>query len=277
MKALAIVKIGGSIIDDAAQLSTFLKNFSGLGGHKILVHGGGSQASRLADELHLKTEMVDGRRVTDLENLRVVTMIYGGLISKNIVAGLQAASCNAIGLSGADANLIRAMRRPVLKVVDQIGEEKELDYGYAGDLTPNSVNRDQLRALLEMQLVPVFSAITHNGQGQLLNTNADTIASAIAVAMANFYEVSLIYCFEKKGVLADVANEDSVIQTIDQKRFADLKVEGLISKGMLPKLQNAFSAIENGVKEVLIGKAEELEELLKQKSGTRLIKQDDGK
>lgn len=267
MNQLSVIKIGGNVIDDPGKLQSFLKDFSALEGHKILVHGGGKIATQLSADLGIETEMIEGRRVTDLESLRIVTMVYAGLINKNIVAQLQSNKCNAIGLSGADGNLIRAVKRPIK--MDPSGT-KILDYGYAGDLDDKSVDRQQMRVLLDAGFVPVFSAITHDGNGQLLNTNADTIASVIAVAMAGLYSVSLVYCFEKKGVLTDLSNDESVIREIDHQGYLQLKTAGVIYEGMVPKLDNAFTAIKSGVNEVFIGKSDEIAQINKEGFGTRL-------
>lgn len=271
-KALTVIKIGGNVIDHSKVFHQFLKDFSKLKGLKILVHGGGKAATQLSEDMGIETKMIDGRRVTDIESLRIVTMVYAGLINKNIVAQLQAQHCNAIGLCGADANLIKASKRPIQKVVS-VGEDLDeaIDYGFAGDLMDSSVNTKSLNILLDQGFIPVFSAITHNGEGQLLNTNADTVASAIAVALAAEYDTSLVYCFEKKGVLQDVEDEDSVIREMNFADFNSLKEQQLIAGGMLPKLHNAFEAIKNGVKEVYIGKADDLNYLDQQTFGTRLV------
>jgi acetylglutamate kinase len=258
---LYIIKIGGNVIDNSEKLHEFLKDFVALPGYKILVHGGGKMATKLADDMGIEAKMVDGRRITDIDTLRIVTMVYAGLINKNIVAQLQFRNCNAIGLTGADGNAIRATLRPV----------KDIDYGFAGDLNENSVSAEVISKLLEDGLVPVFSAITHDGQGQLLNTNADTIASALAVGLSKVYETSLVYCFEKKGVLKDVEDDLSVIREISSSELETLKEQGVIAGGMLPKLHNAFEAIRSGVKDVYIGKADELSELNGEQFGTRLI------
>jgi acetylglutamate kinase len=257
---LYIIKIGGNVIDNSEKLHEFLNDFVALQGYKILVHGGGKMATQLADELGVEAKLVDGRRITDIETLRIVTMVYAGLINKNIVAQLQLRNCNAIGLTGADGNSIRTKKRPV----------KDIDYGFVGDIDDTSVSIEATKKLLEDGLVPVFSAITHDGAGQLLNTNADTIASALAVALSAVYETSLVYCFEKKGVLKDVEDEFSVIRKISSGEFDALKEQGIVAGGMLPKLHNAFEAIKNGVKDVYIGKADELSELREELFGTRL-------
>jgi acetylglutamate kinase len=258
---LHIIKIGGNVIDNSESLHHFLKDFTGLDGHKILVHGGGKVATQLQEELGIETKMVDGRRVTDIETLRVVTMVYGGLINKNIVAQLQQYGSNAIGLTGADGNFIRTKKRPV----------KTIDYGFVGDIDDQSIDPKSIGKLLDAGFTPVFCAITHNGEGQLLNTNADTIASALAVALSKLYETTLIYCFEKKGVLHDIDDEESVIREIDPEKYEELKKQQIIHSGMLPKLDNAFAAINCGVSAVVIGKSDDLG-LLKNKQpfGTRL-------
>lgn len=273
---LIVIKIGGNVIDDSKTFHQFLKDFAAISGFKILVHGGGKAATKLAGELKIEAKMVQGRRITDIETLRIVTMVYAGLINKNIVAQLQSEGCNAIGLCGADANLIRAKKRPVLKASIQTGggnpeETEAIDYGFAGDLDHKSVHADVLAGFLVNGNIPVFSAITHDGKGQLLNTNADTVASAIAVALADRYDTSLVYCFEKKGVLQDINDEHSVIEELNYEDFHSLKEQQLIAGGMLPKLHNAFEAIKNGVKTVYVGKADDLNQLDQQTFGTRLI------
>lgn len=258
-KPLSIVKIGGNVIDNSEQLHYFLEDFSALPGDKILVHGGGKVATELGVSMGIEAKMVDGRRITDIHTLRIVTMAYAGLINKNIVAQLQARNCNAIGLTGADGNTIKAVKRPV----------KSIDYGFVGDLDEHSVSVETISNLLNSMLVPVFCALTHDGDTQLLNTNADTIASAIAVAMSSVYDTTLIYCFEKKGVLRDVDDESSLLKEIRLEEFTSLQASGVISGGMIPKLHNAFEAIKSGVKEVYIGHADELLKNGDQK-GTRL-------
>ena len=258
---LNIIKIGGNVIDDDIQLETFLEKFASIPGKKVLVHGGGKIATRLATKLGLEAQMVEGRRITDKDMLDVVTMVYAGLTNKNIVATLQKYKCDAIGLSGADGNVIKAVKRPV----------KEIDYGFAGDILADSVNSLAIKKFLDAGFTPIFSAITHNGSGQLLNTNADTIASALSTAMSDHYETSLIYCFEKNGVLLDVNDENSVIENITAIDFIKYKERGIISDGMIPKLQNAFDAINKGVKSVYIGNASNLHLFQQQKFGTCLI------
>lgn len=262
MKKLSVIKIGGNVIDNSEKLHQFLLDFTALPGDKILIHGGGKIATELGVSLGVEAKMVDGRRITDIETLRVVTMVYAGLINKNMVAQLQAKGCNAIGLTGADGNVIKAVKRSV----------KDIDYGYVGDLDASSVSTDTLSSLLNAGLVPVFCAITHDGDSQLLNTNADTIASVVAVAMSAVYETSLIYCFEKRGVMRDVEDENSLVSEIRMEQFETLQDEGVVSGGMIPKLHNAFEAIKSGVSAVYIGKADELPQISGNNFGTRLIK-----
>jgi len=260
-KQLRIIKIGGNVIDNSENLHHFLKDFTALEGDKILVHGGGKVATQLSASLGIEAKLVDGRRITDIETLRVVTMVYGGLINKNIVAQLQHLGNNAIGLTGADGNFIKTKKRPV----------KTIDYGFVGDIDEKSVDAENLSKLVDTGFTPVFCAITHNGEGQLLNTNADTIASALAVALAKIYDTTLIYCFEKKGVLIDIDDDNSVIRDLDPARYEDLKAKQIIHSGMLPKLDNAFAAIASGVKAVVIGRSDELGQIeRKQPFGTRL-------
>ncbi|HEY2580756.1 MAG TPA: acetylglutamate kinase [Mucilaginibacter sp.] len=260
-KSLFIIKIGGNVIDNSENLYHFLKDFNSLPGYKILVHGGGKVATQISESLNIETKLVDGRRITDIETLRVVTMVYGGLINKNIVAQLQRFGNNAIGLTGADGDLIRTKKRPV----------KTIDYGFVGDIDENSINPQNIIKLLDAGFTPVFCALTHDGEGQLLNTNADTIASALAVALSKSFETTLIYCFEKKGVLNDINDEESLIREIDPKRYEELKTKQIIHSGMLPKMDNAFTAISCGVKAVIIGHSDDLGNLKHNKPfGTRL-------
>ncbi len=272
MKSLKVIKIGGNVIDNPESLQQFIADFAMLQGPKILVHGGGKIATKLAQDLGIESKMVEGRRITDGESLKVVTMVYAGLINKNIVAGLQSENCNAIGLSGADGNLIHAKRRPLKEIFSKEKNETiSVDYGFVGDLDESSIDHKGLSKLLEAGFTPVFSAITHDGKGQLLNTNADTIASAISISMSKDYETSLIFCFEKAGVLMDVEDEGSVIRSIDPHYYNELKRQGIINDGMIPKLDNAFEAINKGLKEVCIGKADALPSLNNGNFGTRLI------
>jgi len=258
MDKLIIVKIGGNIIDDENKLSSFLKDFAAIDEKKILIHGGGKLATRLAEQMNVPQQMVDGRRITDAETLKIVTMVYAGYINKNIVAQLQASGCNAIGLSGADGNTILAHKRI----------HATLDYGFAGDI--DEVNASSFQNLLQQNLAPVLAPITHDQKGQLLNTNADTIAQETAKALSPLYDVQLIYSFEKDGVLLDVNDANSVIKKINADYYKELKTEGKIFAGMIPKLDNAFTALNNGVKKVIIGKAEEIGELIGGEKGTSI-------
>ncbi|MET4080681.1 acetylglutamate kinase [Pedobacter sp. UYP30] len=274
-RKLTIIKIGGNVIDNSENLHQFLLDFIALAGDKILVHGGGKVATELGKTLGIEPKMVEGRRITDIETLRIVTMVYAGLINKNMVAQLQAKGCNAIGLSGADGNIIKAKKRPVTKVSPSGGnlegaKAEEIDFGFVGDLDENSVSTTTLDNLLKAKLIPVLCAITHDGNSQLLNTNADTIASAVAVAMSSVYETRLVYCFEKKGVLKDINDETSVVREIKSTDFEGLKADGTVAGGMIPKLHNAFEAIKKGVSAVYIGKADELDELEKGTFGTKM-------
>lgn len=259
MEKLIVIKIGGNIIDDETALSLFLESFAKISCPKILVHGGGKLATRLAEALGIQQQVIDGRRITDAETLKVVTMLYAGYINKNIVAKLQAYGCNAVGLCGADGNLVLAHKR----------QGADIDYGFAGDI--DRVNAAFASSLLQQDRTPVLSAITHDAKGTLLNTNADTIAQETAKALAKFYKVSLIYCFEKKGVLQDAANENSVIPIVTKKSFEELKTAGVVNAGMVPKLKNALDAVGAGVQQVIIGHAAELEQLIIQKAGTSIV------
>ena len=240
METLKVIKIGGNVIDTPLALEAFLKDFAALPGAKILVHGGGAIASRTLKRMGIEPKMIDGRRVTDAETLQVVTAVYAGLINKIIVATLQKYGCNAIGLSGADANAITSRKRPATPV----------DYGFVGDI--EKVNKDTFEALLAAGMTPVVCAINHDGAGTLLNTNADTIASGIACTLCGIRQVELVLCFEKDGVLADKDDAGSVIPLIDKPLFEKLKADGTINAGMLPKLKNAFDAIDAGVSKVII-------------------------
>lgn len=240
---LKIVKIGGNIINDETSLQSFLKDFAALDAPKILVHGGGKRATELSEAMGLQPKMVAGRRVTDEATLEVVTMVYAGLLNKKITAQLQKFNCNALGLSGADANCILAHKRIV----------SEVDYGFAGDV--DAINAEFIKLLLQNKITPVFCAITHDKNGQLLNTNADTIASEMAIAMSDFYEVELNYIFELKGVLSTISDKNSVIQHINLKKYERLVEAKIISEGMIPKLHNCFNALKKGVQKVNIGDA----------------------
>lgn len=246
MDKLTLIKVGGRIVEDPASLSLLMDQFTRISGYKVLVHGGGRTATTLADKLGIETKLVEGRRITGSEMLEVTTMVYGGLINKKIVAGLQARGCNALGLTGADINLISARKRPVL----------DIDYGYVGDI--EDVNTRELRILLNENVVPVIASLTHDGKGNLLNTNADTIASELAAELSGYFEVFLFFCFEKKGVLKDPEDENSIIHEMDMETFNKYRERGIISTGMIPKLENGFHAKRNGVKEVLITNTREM-------------------
>jgi len=246
MNQLTIVKVGGKVVEDPELLAVFLNGFAQISGYKILIHGGGSMATQIAEKLGITSQMVDGRRITDAETLKVVTMVYAGLVNKNIVAQLQAIHLDAVGLSGADMNLMLAEKRPVAKI----------DYGFAGDI--RKVNAPALKYLLEQNYLPVLAPISHDGKGQLLNTNADTIASETAKALAFDFNVRLVYCFEKKGVLLNENDENSVVPSLTKEDFLQYKEEGIIHAGMIPKLDNAFGAIAAGVKEVIITRANDI-------------------
>ncbi len=238
---LKVIKIGGEIIDDDSKLDEALKTFTSIKGNKILVHGGGKLATEISQKLGIKTQMHDGRRITTQEDLEVVTMVYAGLINKKIVAKLQALNCNAIGLTGADANSIVCSKRTV----------KDIDYGFAGDI--EYIRHQNIERLLKMDFTPVFCAITHDKKGQLLNTNADTIASEVAIAMSKIHQTRLVFCFDKKGVLLDMENPDSVIEHIDKNHYTKLINDKIINAGMLPKLKKGFDALEQNVSKVIIG------------------------
>lgn len=244
MDKLTIIKVGGKIVEEEATLRKLLQDFSALEGYKILVHGGGRSATKIASQLGIESQMVEGRRITDAETLKVVTMVYGGLVNKNIVAGLQSLNVNALGLTGADMNLIRSEKRPVTTV----------DYGYVGDV--KEVNATLLVSLIKQGIVPVLAPLTHDKEGNMLNTNADTIAGETAKALATSFDVTLVYCFEKKGVLRDENDDNTLIPLINRNTFSQLVTEGIIQGGMIPKLENSFQAIEAGVKEVIITKAD---------------------
>ncbi len=266
MTELSVIKIGGNIIDDEEKLNHFLKSFAGIPGKKILVHGGGKLATNLAVRLQIPQQKIEGRRITDKETLDIVTMVYAGLINKKITATLQSLQCNAIGLSGADANIIRAHKRPVT--------DKGIDYGYVGDI--DQVSSSTIHELLKNFDAIVMAPITHDGKGQLLNTNADTIAKEVAIGMSQSYSVKLVYCFEKNGVLMDVEDDASVIAEITSELYTSLlkeknrKGEPVIADGMIPKLTNALATVAAGVKAVVIGNAIELDKLLNGKGGTTI-------
>ena len=259
MDTLYVIKIGGNIIDDEKKLASFLKDFADVKGKKILVHGGGKQATRLAETMNIPQQMVEGRRITDAETLKVVTMVYAGYINKNIVAQLQAEGTNALGLSGADGNIIQAHKRT----------HPSIDYGFAGDI--DQVNTTLLGSLLNQEIALVVAPITHDKKGQLLNTNADTIAQELAKALSPSYQVHLIYSFEKSGVLGNAEDESSLIRQINPNSYKKLKEDGVVFAGMIPKLDNAFAALFSGVVRVIIGKAESLHELIEGTTGTSII------
>lgn len=269
---LVVIKIGGNIVDSEPVLASFLESFSKLvGGHTsppsgdggfkaILIHGGGKVATKIGETLGIESKYVDGRRITDAATIDLVTMVYAGLINKKLIAQLQSLNCNAIGVTGADGNLIPANKRPV----------KEIDYGFVGDVKSDKINAQSWSSLLDHGFIPVVAPITHDGNGQLLNTNADTIAQEVAKAMSGLYDVSLIYSFEKAGVLLDANDDATVISNIDPSSYEQLKAEGKIFAGMIPKLDNAFAALNSGVKKVVIGKAEHLKDLINGESGTSI-------
>lgn len=258
---ITIIKLGGNIIDHPIQLNEFLLQLSRLPGKKILVHGGGKLATALSSQLGIASEMINGRRVTDAETLKVITMVYAGWINKSVVAKLQSMQCNAIGLSGADGNLVCSEKRSPLPV----------DYGFVGDPLEGKINVDLLLTLLNAGLVPVIAPVTHDGNGQLLNTNADTMAAVIASAICKKENVQLLYCFEKNGVLANAEDDKSVLQELTSQQTEQLKVDGKIHSGMLPKLKAGFSAKSNGVKRVVIGNAMQLENLATENSSGTLL------
>jgi acetylglutamate kinase len=247
MNKLYVTKIGGNVLDDDDALNRFLKDFASIQAPKILIHGGGAIATKLGNKLGIESKYVNGRRITDRETLDLVTMVYGGLVNKQIVAHLQQWGCNALGVTGADGNMIKAVKRPV----------KDIDFGYVGDITPDSVNSTLLYFLLKQNVVPVFAPLTY-ADGMMLNTNADTIASVLAISLSKHFDVRLIFCFEKKGVLRDVNDENSVIRNLNEGEYQRLLAAGAFHDGILPKLENAYSAIHAGVKEVLIGEASDL-------------------
>jgi acetylglutamate kinase len=259
MDKLYVIKIGGNVIDDEVKLSSFLQDFAAIEGKKILVHGGGKLATRLAEQMGVQQQMVDGRRITDAETLKIVTMVYAGLINKNIVAQLQHFGCNAIGLSGADGNVIEAHKR--------VGAER--DYGLVGDV--DQVNTGLIKTLLDAGNIIVLAPITHDKKGQLLNTNADTIAQEVAKALSKLYHVELIYTFEKKGVLMNIDDENSYIKRLDPNSYDRFKENRIISSGMIPKMDNAFAALNAGVKKVVIGNSDELNQIIAGTSGTTII------
>ncbi len=260
MSTLTIIKIGGNIIDSPSRLDAFLASFSAIQGAKMLVHGGGKVATQIGERLGISPNYVDGRRITDSETLELVTMVYGGLVNKQLVARLQSLGCNAMGLTGCDGRVLSANKRPVTG----------RDYGFVGDLDAGSVNVSLLQTLMDAGLTPVVAPLTYDRKSGLLNTNADTIAQEIAKAFSSNAAVQLIYCFERKGLLLDAGDDASVISTIDATRFNELVSSGVVSGGMIPKLENAFTAISQGVQKVIIGQAEDLPGLISGTAGTQI-------
>lgn len=263
MQPLHIIKIGGNVLDHPAALDEFLAAFAHIEGMKILVHGGGKIATAIGEQLGIVSHYVHGRRITDKATLDLVTMVYGGLLNKQLVARLQSLRCNAIGVTGADANLIPAVKRPV----------KEVDYGYAGDVCRDAIPSERWVMLLHSGLVPVVAPLTHDGKGSLLNTNADTMAQEVGNILSPYFAVTIIYSFEKSGVLLDSNDETTVIASLDLGRYQALRESGAIHSGMIPKLDNAFAAMQQGVQKVVIGKAADLSQLLTGKKGTTLVNQ----
>ena len=248
MERLFIIKVGGNVLDDATAQQSFLKKFAAINGKKILVHGGGKIATSIGKQLGIEPNYINGRRITDEATIDLVTMVYGGLINKKLVAALQALNCNAIGLTGADANIIPASKRPAA----------EIDYGFVGDVNASELGIGNLELLLGNNLTAIIAPLTHDGKGQLLNTNADTIASTLAIALSVLYDVRLVYCFEKKGVLENVEDDSSVISLINKEKYQQLLQDKKLADGILPKIDNALAAMDSGVKEVLIGDADDL-------------------
>ncbi|MES2430780.1 MAG: acetylglutamate kinase [Bacteroidota bacterium] len=264
MDKVFVIKIGGIVIDNEAALDSFLKTFAAVGGKKILIHGGGKIATKIGEQLGIKSNYVNGRRITDADTIDLVTMVYGGLVNKKVVAKLQSLNCNAIGLTGADANIIPAFKRPITK--------DGIDFGFVGDVDSTQIATNNLQMLLDAGLMPIIAPLTHDGKGQMLNTNADTVASSLATALSKSYDVRLIYCFEKKGVLENVEDENSVITLITKDIYKQLLDENKLFDGILPKIENAFDAINSGVKEVLIGDANDLLQNVTSETKGTLIK-----
>lgn len=247
MEKITVIKVGGAVVEDEAQLTQLLQDFSAIEGRKVLVHGGGRRATKVAAQLGIETQMVNGRRITDAGMLEVVTMVYGGLVNKNVVARLQAQGIDALGLTGADIDVIRSHKRPL---------KNGVDYGFVGDV--DRADGDKLHTLIEAGIVPIMAPLTHDGMGNILNTNADTIAGETAKALAKHYDVTLVFCFEKKGVLSNPDDDESVIPTITRADFDRYVADGTISGGMIPKIENAFNAIDAGVGRVVITKADSI-------------------
>lgn len=277
-KLLYIIKAGGNVIDNAGSLNKFLLDFSSIKEKKILVHGGGKIATAIGDKLGIQSKYIDGRRITDSETIDLVTMVYGGLVNKKIVATLQSMQCNAIGLSGADANVLPAKKRPVKALSSGDGLSKELlrrgeviDYGWVGDVDSNEINTATWQLFLDNNITPVVSSLTHDREGHILNTNADTIASVLAVSLAKLFEVKLIFCFEKNGVLLDVNDEGSALPQINKKSYIELKENKRLFAGILPKIDNALDAVDRGVSCVVIGNSNHLLQMINEESGTKII------
>lgn len=252
---ITVIKVGGKIVEESGTLAALLDDFAAIEGHKVLIHGGGRSATKMAERLGIESRMVNGRRITDGETLQVVTMVYGGLVNKNIVAQLQARNVNALGLTGADCNIIKAHKRPVA----------EIDYGFVGDV--DNTNGEMLAKLIEQGIVPIIAPLTHDGQGCLLNTNADTMAAETAKALSRHFDVTLTYCFELPGVMRDPEDNESLIPTITHDTYKELLADSTISGGMIPKIDNAFNAIENGVTKVIITRADAIDG----NSGTHIV------
>lgn len=254
-KKITVIKVGGKIVEEKGSLADLLDRFAAIEGDKVLIHGGGRSATKIAESLGIESRMVNGRRITDEPMLQVVTMVYGGLVNKNIVAGLQARGVNALGLTGADANIIRAHKRPV----------GEVDFGFVGDV--DFADGNMLGRLIEQGIVPIVAPLTHDGKGNLLNTNADTMAAETAKGLAKLYDVTLTYCFEFSGVMRNPDEADSLIPTINKESYKQLLADGIVSGGMIPKIDNAFNAIDNGVSQVIITKADAIDGI----SGTHIV------
>lgn len=257
MQTLTVIKVGGKIVEEETTLAQLLKDFSAIPGPKVLVHGGGRSATKIATQLGIDSTMIGGRRVTDADMLRVVTMVYGGLVNKNIVARLQACGINALGLTGADMDAIRSHKRPLKKVTLDDGTESIVDFGFVGDV--DRANGQMIANLIQQGITPVMAPLTHDGQGNLLNTNADTIASSTAKALAPYFDVTLIFSFEHAGVLCNPEDETSIIPHINEQLFQQYTADGTISGGMIPKIENALEAIHAGVKRVIITRADAID------------------
>jgi acetylglutamate kinase len=258
---LYIIKAGGNVIDNEPALHSFLKDFASVTERKILVHGGGKIATAIGEKLGIVPDYVEGRRITNEETLDLVTMVYGGLLNKKMVAALQSLQCDDIGITGADGNALPAKKRPV----------KKIDYGWVGDITSAGIDPRFWQVLLDNSLVPVVASLTHDGHGHMLNTNADTIAAVLSVCLSSLYRVKLIYCFEKNGVLQDIDDDHSLVALLNRQTYQDLKEDKKLFAGILPKIENALDAVDNGVEEVVIGNSASLLQLIKGENGTRII------